>query len=291
MIEANTIQHFLSSSGIRLTAADTTEAVQTACSIHHMRPLSASLLGKAMTAAAILANDFKNHEGVSLKMLTDGPSGPVYADAYEGRYLRGYTENPQAGAFCPDDEKGVLTGAGQLIVTRYSLLRQPYTSAVNLWPGDVSDVISAYLNLSEQVLSAVHLEILFNESGKVVHAGGIMAQLMPEGDREKMASLFRKMENWNLFFPEKSTDPGQAEFESLWKTDFIPLYHAPLSFRCTCSLDHIRHNLILLPEAEKESLLSDPQIEIVCHYCGRKYEISRETLHQWFREYRKGDVS
>lgn len=172
MIEPNTIQHFLSPSGIRLTAADTTEAVRTACRIHHMRPLSASVLGKAMTAAAILANDFKNHEGVSLKMLTDGPSGPVYADAYEGRYLRGYTEHPEVGAACPDDEKGVITGAGQLIVTRYSLLRQPYTSAVNLWPGDVSDVISAYLNLSEQVLSAVRLEVLFDGKGKVVHAGG-----------------------------------------------------------------------------------------------------------------------
>lgn len=291
MIEPNTIQHFLSPSGIRLTAADTTEAVRTACRIHHMRPLSASVLGKAMTAAAILANDFKNHEGVSLKMLTDGPSGPVYADAYEGRYLRGYTEHPEAGAACPDDEKGIITGAGQLIVTRYSLLRQPYTSAVNLWPGDVSDVISAYLNLSEQVLSAVRLEVLFDGKGKVVHAGGIMAQLMPEGDREKMASLFRKTEEWQIFHPEKSKDPGQAEFESLWKKEFIPLYQSPVSFRCTCSLEHIRHNLSLLPAPEKESLLKDSSIEIVCHYCGRKYEISRETLNQWFHEQRKGDVS
>ena len=112
-----------------------------------------------------------------------------------------------------------------------------------------------------------------------------------KGTGKKWLLCSGKQRNGSFFILKNTKDPGQAEFESLWKKEFIPLYQSPVSFRCTCSLEHIRHNLSLLPAQEKESLLKDSSIEIVCHYCGRKYEISRETLNQWFHEQRKGDVS
>ena len=48
-----------------------------------------------MTGAALLAGDYKNHEGVSLKVAGDGPLGAVHADCFDTNKLRGYVDNPQ----------------------------------------------------------------------------------------------------------------------------------------------------------------------------------------------------
>ncbi len=55
--------------------------------IHHLPPASARILAKAMTGAAILINDFKNHEGISIRWMTGSPLGAIHVDAYDGRFV------------------------------------------------------------------------------------------------------------------------------------------------------------------------------------------------------------
>ena len=63
MSHLNRIQHYLSTEGIRITFADVMDAAKEAQEIHHLPSLSAVIMGKVINAAAILAMDFKNHEG------------------------------------------------------------------------------------------------------------------------------------------------------------------------------------------------------------------------------------
>ena len=77
-----------------------------------------------MTGAALLAGDYKNHEGVSLKVAGDGPLGAVHADCFDTNKLRGYVDNPQVDL--PLKANGKLDVAagvgqhGQLTVTRFT---------------------------------------------------------------------------------------------------------------------------------------------------------------------------
>ena len=80
-MNTNTIQHYLSADGIRLTVADTSNVSLEAEAIHHLPPASARILAKAMTGAAILINDFKNHEGISIRWVTGSPLGAIHVDA------------------------------------------------------------------------------------------------------------------------------------------------------------------------------------------------------------------
>ena len=96
MIEKNTICHYLNLDGIRLTLADITDAALEAAKRHNMSDQAAAMLGEIMAGTAILATDFKNHEGVSLRWETHGPIGNIHTDAYEGKYLRGYMDQPEA---------------------------------------------------------------------------------------------------------------------------------------------------------------------------------------------------
>ncbi len=287
-MQTNTIQHYLSHNGIRLTVADTSSAAAEAESIHHLPRISAAILSKAMTGAAVLANDFKNHEGVSFKWITGSPLGNIHVDAYDGHFVRGYIDHPEAGAgipYTPENEAMLAAARGQLFVTRYSLLKMPYTSTVNLSRGEVSAGLTEYLNTSEQTLSAVSLALKMDEDGTIVRSAGFLAQLMPEGDLQAFAADFGDIEKWDLT-AEKSS-PRSLE-TLLAEGGFELLEEMPLAFRCTCSEERIRDTLLTLPPAEREGLLTEPSIEIVCHYCGKKYEIRREVLKKWFNEEKKG---
>lgn len=283
-MESNRIQHYLSPDGIRLTVADTSQAAAEAEAIHHLPRLAAAILSKAMTGAAILANDFKNHEGVSFKWITGSALGQIHVDAYDGHYVRGYVDHPEAAeglAVNAGNEAALASAAGQLFVTRYSLLKMPYTSAVNLSRGDISAGLTEYLNTSEQTLSAVSLVLRMDEAAHVTRSAGFLAQLMPEGDMKRFAAYFCDMNRWD------AADAPSLE-ALLSEGRFELLEEGPLTFRCTCSEERIRSTLTTLPAAEQEGLLRDPSIEIVCHYCGKRYEIRREVLKKWFEENRKG---
>lgn len=279
----NQIDHYLSTDGIRITVADITDAAREAQEIHHLSSLSAVILGKVLNASAILAMDFKNHEGVSLKWVTNSPLGTIHADAYEGRYVRGFIEHLDDGSvpYAPEKEAEWVSRKGKLFVTRYSLLKMPYVSAVDLPDGDTALCVSDYINSSDQTLSHVEIESLLDEGGKIIRMAGFIAQLMPEGDKKLFGELFGKDRKWNLFDESGKED---ALSTLLHKENYVLLGEAPVSFRCTCGEDRIKHSLQGLPLMEQQGLLEDDHIEIACHYCGKKYEISRETLIKWFNE-------
>lgn len=283
MSEMNRIDHYLSTDGIRITVADITDAAREAQEIHHLPSLSAVILGKVLNAAAILAMDFKNHEGVSLKWETNSPLGTIHADAYEGRYVRGFLEHPDDGSvpYAPDREADWISRKGKLFVTRYSLLKMPYVSAVDLSNSDAAACVSDYINSSDQTLSHVELEALIDGEGKIMRMAGFIAQLMPEGDRKLFEELFSRDRKWDLF---DESGKENALSTLLHKENYVLIGSAPISFRCTCGEDRIKHSLQGLPQNEQNSLLEDDHIEIECHYCGKKYEISRETLMKWFNE-------
>lgn len=280
-MRTNTIQHYLSADGIRLTVADTSHASEETEAIHHLPPLSAMILSKALTGAAILINDFKNHEGITFKWTTGSPLGDIHIDAYDGQFIRGFLDHPEAGIGLPCDsahEAALVSTQGQLFVTRYSLLKTPYTSAVNLHQEDISACLTEYLNTSEQTLSAVKLDVTTTPTGDILRSAGFLAQLMPGGNMAKFAELFRDLEAWNPTLDD-------AEEGSLQKLlvagKFELLKDGPLSFRCTCSEERIKTTLLSLPESEQLHLLEDESLEIVCPYCDKKYTIERDTLKKW----------
>jgi len=282
----DSIEHYLSTDGIRITLADISSAAREAQDIHHLEPMAAVVMGKVLTASLLLAMDFKNHEGVSLKWVTGSPLGTIHSDAYEGRYVRGFPDNPDCTLpFTPDEEASCVSNNGQLFVTRYSLLKQPFVSAVNLSKGDVAECISEYINASDQTLSHVEIETKLNHDGHIARCSGFIAQLMPEGNKELFHELFGTDQKLDLW-----TEGDHSLAGLLQKENYILLGKEAISYRCTCSEDRIKNSLLRLPADEQQSLLEDEKIEVVCHYCGRKYNISRETLKKWFQETKGGNI-
>lgn len=285
MIKQNFIGHYLSSSGIRMTLADATEAIQKASEAHQLEPLGETILGKVMLSAAMLASDFKNREGVSVKWDTHTALGAIHSDAYESGCIRGFLDHPevlQDLMYSEPLEKQYIGNHGDLFVTRYSLLRRPYVSSVNLKTGTVSDCINQYFRESDQTLSHTEIQTKFYPNGSVRRLSGFIAQLLPGGDRELFAKVFSSDITYDLY-SENEADPLSLN-HLMDSMQFILLAEYPLTFQCTCGEDKIKNSLLGLPSHEKEGLLKDPSIEVHCDYCGKTYKISRETLKKWFAE-------
>lgn len=287
---SNLIQHYLNYDGIRLTIADTSSAAAEAILIHQLSLASAAILSKVMTGAAILANDFKNQEGVSFKWSTGGPLGNIHADAYGGHFVRGYIDHPEAAGDLPCDpgqEARLVSADGTLFVTRYSLLKMPYTSAVCLSGGDIAENLTRYLTVSEQTQSVVFLLFDADKSTEHVRSWGCLVQLLPTGNKESFDALVRR-----CIHTEKTVSGAAIPLSVqtlIEEGRFELLKESPLSFQCTCSEERIRSALMRLPAADREDLLKDPYIEFVCHYCGKKYTISRDVLAKWLNE-NQGEV-
>ncbi len=266
-MQSDTISHFLSDDGIRLTLCDATSAAAEAQGMHALSEARAAFLGKLFVGAALLATDFKNHEGISVKWETGRDLGIFHVDAYEGRFLRGYAEEAELA----DDAK--KNGAGHLFVTRYSLLRQPYTGAVDLASDDVSEGLAAYLKGSEQIRAAVRIDWKGAADGTCRRCGGFLAELLPQGEETEFVRLFSDLSRYDM------TADGEAE-TLLAAGGFKKLAENPISFRCTCGEERIRDALRLLPEREKEELIADGAVESTCRYCGKTYRVATDFLKE-----------
>lgn len=285
MIKQNFIGHYLSPSGIRITLADATEAVQKASEVHQLSPLGETILGKVMLSAAMLASDFKNREGVSIKWDTHTALGAIHSDAYESGCIRGFLDHPDAIRDLMYSEplgKQYIGDQGDLFVTRYSLLRRPYVSSIHLKTGTVSDCINQYFRESDQTLSHTEIQTKFSADGTVLRLSGFIAQLLPGGDRNLFEKVFSSDITYDLY-SENEADPLSLN-HLIGSMQFVLLAEYPLTFQCTCGEDKIKNSLLGLPSCEKENLLEDPFIEVHCHYCGKTYKISRETLKEWFAD-------
>ena len=284
------IIHYTSDELIRVSVAVTRTITQKARTCHNLSPVAAAALGRAMTGSVLLAGDYKNHEGVSLKFNGDGPLGAVHADCFDSRYVRGYVDHPQLDIPLKPNGKLDVSGAvgqhGQLSVTRFTPEKMTYTSQAELVSGEIAEDLAYYLLTSEQVPSTISLGVLVARDYSIAASGGFLVQALPGAKDEDLARVEANITCIGPITSYLSNHPDGEELAGiiLGGMHYKELYRQPLSWRCTCSRDRIKNVLMSLRPADKEVLLKDPQVEMTCQYCGARYVISHDELAAMFKQ-------
>lgn len=283
------IVHYTSDELIRVSIATTQHIVETARSRHMLSPVASAALGRTMTGALLLAGDYKNHEGVSLRIKGDGPLGSIYADAFDSNKVRGYVDNPIVDIPLKVNGKldvGTAVGKGQLTVTRFTPEKMTYTSQSDLVTGEIAEDIAYYLYTSEQIPSTISLGVLVDRDYSIAASGGFLVQALPGAKDEDLARVEANITQIGAITSYLSNHPqGDGLIETILSgMHYKELYRKKLYWQCTCSRKRIENVLLSLNNQDKEELLQDPQVEMTCHYCGKKYVISHEELSDLYNK-------
>ena len=287
------IVHYTSDELIRVSIAQTRRITETARQRHHLSPVACAALGRAMTGALLLAGDYKNHEGVSLKFAGDGPLGAVHVDAFDSNKVRGYIDNPTVDLPLKANGKldvGAAVGQhGQLTVTRFTPEQMTYTSQADLVSGEIAEDLAYYLYTSEQIPSTISLGVLVDRDYTIAASGGFLVQALPGAKEEDLARVEVNItQSGPITTYLKNHPDGEGLIDIILSgMHFKELFRKPAWWQCTCSCQRIENVLLSLRAQDKEELLQDPQVEMTCHYCGEKYVISHDELVTLFENAHK----
>ncbi len=264
----------------RLAIVKSTEIARTARENHHLSLLTTVLLGRALTASLLLASNLKGEERIQLKMEGNGPVGSLTAEATSHGEVRGYPVRPDAEIDLENRQTlGDGLGIGLLSVSKILYNRaQPVTGTVELRRGNVNEDLAHYLLQSEQIPSAVSLDVALDEKGDVAEAGGILVQALPGADNKQTLELeenIRTMPQIGEQLQSGSLDDILSTIAGSIKVKELSRY--PVDFFCRCSKDRFRRSLSLVNPDDLKDMEGDTE-ELVCHYCNKKYVFSREEI-------------
>lgn len=271
---------------IRAIAATTTAMVGEAQRRHDCYPTATAALGRALTAAALLAATMKEEESVILRINGDGPLGSIVTEGDSAGRVRGYVKEPHIdldlNAAGKLDVAGAV-GRGYIHVTRDMGLKEMYTGTAELVSGEIAEDLTHYLARSEQTPSAVALGVLVNPDGSVRAAGGYLLQLLPGASEAEGEQLERNLRA--LGAVTRAVDAGM-DADALLDAVLAGMEHhvlgrQALRFQCRCSQERALEIIASLGHAQVSELLTeDHGAELTCQFCRSVYRLTEDDLRQ-----------
>ncbi len=266
----------------KISVVKTTELVKEARERHDLSLLNTVILGRALTATMLMASELKGEERIRLRMEGNGPIGSLVAEANSLGEVRGYVANPSAELDYTDSSTTFGQGLGLGVLTFSKTLyneAEPRTSTIQLINGDVTSDIAHYLTQSEQVDSALILDVGMDENGEVTEAGGLLIQKLPDAPDGQIDMLQERLSSFPAV--HKFFEDGQYIDDVLQKV-MSPIKVKELSrqlvdFFCRCSKDRFLNALSMLNYDDLKEMKGESQ-EIVCQYCNNREEISKEEI-------------
>ena len=268
---------------VRVYCCRTTELVQEARKRHDLWPNAAAALGRTLSVGAMMGTMLKaRQEKIEIQINGKGPMGSMVVDAYYDGSVRGYVQNPHV--YKEKDSHKLDVGAcvgtdGVLRVVRDMGMKQPFVSEVALQTGEIGDDFAYYYYISEQTPSAVSVGVLIDENMNVKSAGGLIIQLLPNATEETIRIVEDIVANIKpisqlLLEYDEPADIVNALFD-----DYNELGTQQLRFKCECNKGRFARILRKLPAGDLQEMIDeDNGCEVVCRFCGTKYQFSRETL-------------
>ena len=198
--------------------------------------------------------------------------------------VKGYVSDPTVDLPLKNgklDVGGAVGANGLLGIIRDFGLKEPYVGQVKLCTGEIGDDIALYYAQSEQIPSIVALGVLVDRDYTVKAAGGMILQVMPEATDEqilKLEEMVKTMPAITTMLEEGATPEDILAF-ALQNFDGYTFEESKTAYHCDCSKERIERAVRSLGKTEIQDII-DKQInaELTCHFCNKKYVVTKEEL-------------
>jgi len=270
---------------VRFFGVNAPETVQKAIDLHYLSIINSVVMGRLLLSGLLIGAGLKNEDDLlTIRIDGDGPSGVVLVTTTGKGTIKGYVENPQIELRMTDKGFAVAeaVGSGTLSVIRSIGDNPAYTGQIELVSGEIGDDLSYYFKQSEQIDTIVNLGILVSPQAKIIQAGGILVQCMPDTPDELLEILDKNAQK----FPNLSDimDMGYSVEQMLTQFIFkeIPIQFLDkndVCYKCDCNMERFLNGIKLLGKEEIQEIInSDEPLMAECHFCGLKYEFDKGEL-------------
>ncbi|HOY84237.1 MAG TPA: Hsp33 family molecular chaperone HslO [Candidatus Syntrophosphaera sp.] len=267
----------------RVLAVSSTQTAQTLRDLHDLSPINTLLLGKMISAAAMLSLDLKLPEGeVSLRVDGDGPLKGALMICSGGGDLRGYAFEPRL--WLEESEANLFPvralGNGTLSVIRSYPNKKPATGTTALSAGELALNLAHYFDQSEQIPSVVNLGVLIDKTASVRASGGFIIQQLPDADprlADELIAALNKTPNVSDLMDMGLALPDILKRFVVKESELELTPAGSIRYNCNCSRDRFERALLLLGEQELSTMQEgiDPQ----CHFCNATYHFSAQDIN------------
>jgi Disulfide bond chaperones of the HSP33 family len=293
------------SGSFRVYLAISTTMVEDARKVHQTTPLATAALGRALTGAGLMGLQLKNEKDkLTIQFKGEGPAGEILVTANGAGSVKGYISNPDVELPLKANGKldvGGAVGAGTLTVIKDIGLREPYVGKIDLVSGEIGEDLTAYFFLSEQQSSSVALGVRINTDYTTLSAGGMIIQMLPEAAPESVEALEKllgEMEPVSSLIEETVKQSAgkteEAVIDSLLERIFRPipeeftperLEYRDIQWNCDCSTERLEQVVISIGSKDLQEIISeDEKAELVCQFCGTKYQFDKAHLERLLEE-------
>jgi molecular chaperone Hsp33 len=273
---------------VRVYAARSTNLVEEMRKCHGTWPTASAALGRSLTIASIMSLMYKAGEHLTIRINGQGPIGEMVIEAHDG-IVKGSIQNPEVNMQYKNGHLAVGPAVGvdgDIIVTKDLHMRQPFSSFSQLQTGEIGDDFAYYFTSSEQIPSAVGVGVLVNPDNSIKAAGGFILQLMPGCSPELISKIEENIKN--LKPVSEMIDLGYTPedmIKEITKGDFELLEKKEIKYYCDCSKEKFRKGLLTLGSKEIKKIIDeDSKAEVMCHFCMKKYNYTKEDLEEIYNE-------
>jgi molecular chaperone Hsp33 len=257
----------------RLIAAVTTATARDAIAAQGVVGPLAGRLAELLTGAILVRETTAPGRRVQL-VLRYADGGTLVADSLP--------EGLSRGLATPNDVVGGGFAGDAVLQVNYTLPNGSLHQGVIDVPAaaDVSSALMRYMHQSEQTVSMVVVEAVV-EGGGLRAAGGYLVQLLPEAEKPIIDAMTARLESFERLDVLRDAEPSPDAIVDALFAGFpsTRLAESPLAFGCTCTEERVLAGIISLPvEDLKEMADAQQDIEVKCDACGRRYEVTAETL-------------
>ena len=275
-----------STESFRFIIVDSTDLVQSVRNIHNTSATASAALGRLSTMAAIMSHELKNEShNITLNLQGNGQGGMLISTVNGRGDVKSYVSHPEVDLPTKSNKKldvGSFVGnEGLLTVIKDFKLKEPYIGQTSLVSGEIAEDFSNYFYQSDQRPTVVALGVLVDTDLSIKSAGGLFIQALPGFDE----SLIDKLESDINKFPPISSlfvahdDPFDILNQYFSDFDLKLLGKKEVQYLCDCNRDRVERSLISLGKQTLTELIEeDGKAELVCDFCNKKYNFSKEEL-------------
>jgi molecular chaperone Hsp33 len=267
---------------IRAVAINATETANFLADRHKTNLAGTKSISEGILASLLLSSYSKDEEKINLNIQASGWCHQAIFDANANAEVRAYVVERNYDDIILANNIGPW-GIGLLSVLRTKNDKsKPYIGTVPLLTGHLAKDLTFYWLQSEQVQSAVGIEVQMDfEKNTVTFAQGFLIQALPGATDADLQFIEDHIKKLNFIEPESSQRKTPTHLLSflLENQPFSVLEEKSISVKCPCTIERVRRSIALVGKEEIQSMIIEGKnTEIVCDFCSEKYIFTPQML-------------